>query len=148
MSFQRQVSIINIQTIETKDAMIAYFVCNLHYLDDIEMLQEIINTTQNMELQVYLQSTLRKIKNIDSFISDEDKIKIITESDPMQRKRSRDQTSKIIKVKDLTHSDLRQYLYARPPINFDQMLTRKEINSLDRDTCEMLVTMMYNSQIE
>ncbi len=131
-------------TIHNKDLMVNHLISNLIILDDFELLQEIINKTPNIEMQIYLQSVMSKLKDLHFITTDEIKINIIMNSDPIQSRRSGKKPMHIFKLSSRNISDLRHLLYLRQPLNmFDLLMTRKEINLLSREQLEYYVKNMY-----
>ncbi len=130
--------------IHNKDLMLSHLISNLSILDDFELLQELINKTPNIEMQMYLQSIMIKLKDFNFNTNDEIKINIIMTSDPMQSRRTSQKPINIFKLSSRNMSDLRHLLYLRQPLNmFDVLMTRKEINLLSREQLEYYVKNMY-----
>ncbi len=130
--------------IHNKDLMLSHLISNLSILDNFELLQDIINQTTNIEMQIYLQSIMGKLKDYNFITTDEIKINIIMVSDPMQSRRNNKKPIAVFKVSSRNITDLRHLLYIRQPLNiFDVLMTRKEINLLSREQLEYYVKNMY-----
>jgi hypothetical protein len=132
-------------TIHNKDLMISHLISNLSILDNFELLQELINKTPNMEMQIYLQSIMIKLKRFNFITTDEIKINILMISDPMQSRRNNRKPIAIFTLSSKNVSDLRHLLYLRQPLNSEfELMTRREIKLLSRTQLEYYVKNMYD----
>ena len=132
-------------SIHNKDIMLSHLISNLSILDDYDLLQEIINKTPNIEMQIFLQSIMSKLRDLNFITTDEIKINIIMISDPMQSRRNGKKPIHVFKLSSRNLSDLRHLLYLRQPLNiYDVLMTRKEINMLSREQLEYYIKNMYN----
>ena len=132
-------------TIHNKDQMLSHLISNLSILDNFELLQELINKTPNIEMQIYLQSIMIKLKSFNFITTDEIKINIIMISDPMQSRRNNQKPMAVFTLSSKNVSDLRHLLYLRQPLNLEnELMTRREINLLSRIQLEYYVKNMYD----
>jgi hypothetical protein len=132
-------------TIHNKDLMLSHLISNLSILDNFELLQELINKTPNMEMQIYLQSIMIKLKRFNFITTDEIKINILMISDPMQSRRNNRKPIAIFTLSSKNVSDLRHLLYLRQPLNSEfELMTRREIKLLSRTQLEYYVKNMYD----
>jgi hypothetical protein len=130
--------------INNKDEMTAHIISNLEILDDYDLLQDIIDNTPDIEMQIFLQSIMSKLKTFDFITNDEIKINIIMTSDPSQSRRNISKPMPVRRLSSMTVSDLRHLLYVRPPIGFkNDVMTRCEIKSLIREQLCFFVKKMY-----
>jgi hypothetical protein len=136
-------------TIHNKDLMLSHLICNLSILDDYDLLQELINKTPNIEMQIYLQSIMNKLKELNFITTDKIKMNIIMISDPMQSRRNNKKSNVVFKLVSKSVSDLRHMLYLRNPLNFNgKLMIRKEINLLSREQLEYYVKELYGNDYE
>ncbi len=136
-------------SIHNKDIMLSHLICNLNILDDFQLLQDIINRTPNIEMQIFLQSIMSKLRDINFITTDEIKINIIRSSDPMQSRRNNKKPIAIFTLSSKNISDLRHLLYLRQPLNiYDVLMTRREINLLSREQLEYYVKNMYGDEYQ
>ena len=132
-------------SIHNKDIMLSHLISNLSILDNFELLQELINKTPNMEMQIYLQSIMSKLKVFNFITTDEIKINIIMISDPMQSRRNNRKPIAVFTLSSKNLSDLRHLLYLRQPLNIEnELMTRREINLLSRVQLEYYIKNMYD----
>ena len=130
--------------IHNKDQMLSHLICNLSILDDYELLQKLIDKTPNMEMQIYLQSIMAKLRKYNFITTDEIKMHIIRISDPLQTRRYNKKPIQIFTLESKSVSDLRHLLYLHKPFNANGVfMTRKEINVLSREQLEYYITNMY-----
>jgi hypothetical protein len=142
-------SIETVYQIHNKDKMLDYIISNLQILDDYYLLQNIIDKTPNIEMQIFLQSIMSKLKKINFETTYEIKINIIMMSDPMQSRRKNSKPVPVRRLSSMTLSDLRHLLYVRPPIAIkNDTMTRKEINCLIREELCDFIKNMYIGEFE
>jgi hypothetical protein len=98
-----------------------------------------------MEMQIYLQSIMIKLKRFNFITTDEIKINILMISDPMQSRRNNRKPIAIFTLSSKNVSDLRHLLYLRQPLNSEfELMTRREIKLLSRTQLEYYVKNMYD----
>jgi hypothetical protein len=130
--------------IHNKDKMLDHIISHLQILDDYYLLQDIIDRTPDIEMQIFLQSIMSKLKNFDFITNDEIKINIIMTSDPSQSRRNSIKPIPIRQLSSMTVSDLRHLLYVRPPVGFkNDVMTRSEIKILIREQLCYFIKKMY-----
>jgi len=135
--------------IHNKNKMLDHIISNLQILDDYYLLQDIIDKTPDMEMQIFLQSIMSKLKKYNFETNDEIKINIIMISDPMQSRRKNTTPTPVRRLESMNLSDLRHLLYVRPPIALrNDTMTRKEINSLIREELYDFIKNMYIGEFE
>ncbi len=135
--------------IHNKNKMLDHIISNLQILDDYYLLQDIIDKTPDMEMQIFLQSIVSKLKKYDFVTNDEIKINIIMMSDPMQSRRMNTKPKPMRRLSSMTLSDLRHLLYARPPVSMKtDTMTRKEINCLCTEQLCYFIKNMYIGEFE
>jgi hypothetical protein len=135
--------------IHNKDKMLDHIISNLQILDDYYLLQDIIDKTPNIEMQIFLQSIMNKLKKNNFDTNDEIKINIIMMSDPMQSRRKNSKPVPFRRLSSMTLSDLRHLLYVRPPVSLkNDTMTRKEINCLIREELCDFIKNMYIGEFE
>jgi hypothetical protein len=135
--------------IHNKNKMLDHIISNLQILDDYYLLQDIIDKTPDIEMQIFLQSIMSKLKKYNFETNDDIKINIIMISDPMQSRRNNVKPVSVRRLSSMNLSDLRHLLYVRPPIALrNDTMTRKEINCLIREELCDFIKNMYIGEFE
>ncbi len=135
--------------IHNKNEMIDHIISNLQILDDYYLLQDIIDNANNIDMQMFLQSIMSKLKKYNFETNNDIKINIIMTSDPMQSRRNNIKPIPIRQLSAMNLSDLRHLLFVRPPIIYnDEVMTRKEIKILTREQLCYYVKQMYIGEFE
>ena len=136
-------------SIHNKNKMLDHLISNLQILDDYYLLQDIIDKTPDMEMQIFLQSIMSKLKKYNFETSDEIKINIIMISDPMQSRRNNNKPVPVRRLSSMNISDLRHLLYVRPPVMFNtEVMTRAEIKCLVREQLCYFIKNLYIGEFE
>ncbi len=136
-------------TIHNKDSMLSYLISNLSILDDFELMQELINKTLDIEMQMYLQTIMVNLKKYEFNTTDSIKLNIIKISDPMQTRRKQQKPITVLKLESKNISELRHLLHIRAPmIEYGKFMTYKDINCLPREILLEYIKYMYENEYQ
>ncbi len=136
-------------TIHNKDMMLSHLISNLSILDDFDMLQELINKTPNIEMQIYLQSIMTNLKRYNFNTTEQIKLDILMSADPMQTQRKVNKPVSVFKLSFMNKTELRHLLYIRQPLNTDyEVMTRREINLLSVEQLKDYIKYMYGDKYQ